>query len=171
MKKIALILIGIFLISSTQSFAQEDKSKRKSPPATVEGTIGDANITINYSSPSVKGREIFGGLLPYNKIWRAGANEATTFETSEDLVVEGKKLPAGKYSFFVIPKSQGKWTAIFNEVAKQWGAYKYDQSKDVLRVKAKVETVDTIENLSYKINDNSIVLEWANKQLTLDIAQ
>ncbi|HTK22302.1 MAG TPA: DUF2911 domain-containing protein, partial [Mucilaginibacter sp.] len=100
-KLLAFVMIGLMLPALLK--AQEDKSKRPSPPATATGKIGDATITINYSSPSVKGRKIFGGILPYDKLWRAGANEATMFETDKDIVVEGKKLPAGKYSFFATP--------------------------------------------------------------------
>ncbi|WPO84108.1 DUF2911 domain-containing protein [Chryseobacterium sp. JJR-5R] len=117
------------------------------------GKIKDANITIAYSSPSVKGRTIWGGLEAYGKVWRAGANEATTFETDKDLTVQGKKLPAGKYSFFLIPKESGTWTAIFNKEPKQWGVYKYAPSKDALRVDVKTKALPaTQEALVYKIN-------------------
>ena len=80
-------------------FAQADKSKRASPPETATGTINGANISINYSSPAVKGRKIWGSLVPYNKVWRAGANEATIFETSKDITVEGKKITCRKIQF------------------------------------------------------------------------
>src|SRR5690348_9678173 len=100
-------LLSSFVISgllfSALANAQGDKSQRPSPPATATGKIGDANITINYSSPAVKGRKIWGELVPYDKIWRAGANEATIFETDHDIKVEGKNLPAGKYSLFATP--------------------------------------------------------------------
>src|ERR1700744_5499944 len=91
-KLMSLLMVTLMLPGLLK--AQEDKSKRPSPPATATGKIGDAAITINYSSPSVKGRKIFGGILPYDKVWRAGANEATMFETDKDIVVEGKKLKA-----------------------------------------------------------------------------
>src|SRR5664279_1750703 len=97
----ALALAGVLF--SGHLWAQEDKSKRASPPATATGKIHDATITINYSSPSVKGRVIWGGLVPYNIVWRAGANEATIFETDKAIKVEGKDLAAGKYSLFAIP--------------------------------------------------------------------
>ena len=93
------------------SFAQGDKSTRPSPPATATGKAGGATITIDYSSPSVKGRKIWGGLEPYNKIWRAGANEATIFTTDKAIKVEGKSLPAGKYSLFATP-GEKTWTII-----------------------------------------------------------
>ncbi len=93
-KVLALIIVCLML--STVLRAQDtDKAKRPSPPAIALGKIGDANIAINYSSPSVKGRKIFGGKLPYDTIWRAGANEATIFQTAKDITFEGKKIPAG----------------------------------------------------------------------------
>src|SRR5690606_11501461 len=96
-----MLLCAVFLISGT-AMAQE--ALKASPAETVSGKINAATVTIHYSSPSVKGRKVFGELEPYGKVWRAGANEATTFETDKAIQVEGKPLPAGKYSFFLIPE-------------------------------------------------------------------
>lgn len=154
-KKIKLLFMA--LLTVTLANAQK---KPASPPAVANGNIGGATISINYSSPSVKGRVIWGELVPFNKVWRAGANDATTFETDKDLVVEGKKLPAGKYSFFVIPNEK-ECVIIFNKEAKQWGAYKYKESEDQLRVTVKQQIADSnSESLVYGINKNSIVLSW-----------
>lgn len=154
---------------SVSAFAQEAK-KPASPPATATGKIKDATITINYNSPSVKGRTIWGDLEAYNKVWRAGANEATTFETNKDITVQGKKLPAGKYSFFLIPKESGTWTAIFNKEAKQWGAYKYEESKDALRVDVKTKALQTKqETLVYKINSNGFTMDWDKISVPVEI--
>jgi len=169
MKRIAFTLLSIALFAGIQSFAQDDMEKRKSPPATAKAKIGDAQITINYSSPAVKGREIFGDLVPYDKIWRAGANEATTFETSADVKVNGKTLAAGKYSFFVIPNAKGKWTVIFNKDHKQWGEYKYDQSKDELRIDAVVKNIALVESLTYEIKNKKVYLNWSNKSVQFNI--
>ncbi|MCH1613101.1 MAG: DUF2911 domain-containing protein, partial [Flavobacteriales bacterium] len=99
MKKI----IGLLLIFiTTTNFAVGQKAKA-SPRENVTGKINTATISIDYGSPSVRGRKIWGALVPFDKIWRAGANEATTFETDKDIIVEGEKLPAGKYSLFIIP--------------------------------------------------------------------
>src|ERR1041385_9089037 len=101
MKKIInskVLLTLLALLVTTLLWSQEDKSKRPSPPATATGKVMGATITINYSSPGVKGRKIWGGLVPYDKVWRAGANEATLFQTDKNIKVEGKSLPAGKYS-------------------------------------------------------------------------
>ncbi|WP_316785799.1 DUF2911 domain-containing protein [Pedobacter frigiditerrae] len=157
-KSIATLLFVATI--SVSAFAQEKKAPA-SPAATATGKIGDATITINYSSPAVKGRTIWGGLEKYEVVWRAGANDATTFETDKDIKVEGKTLPAGKYSFFLIPKESGTWTAIFNKEPKQWGAYKYEAAKDQLRVDVKVKALkETQERLVYKIEKKGFALEW-----------
>ncbi|WP_199121307.1 DUF2911 domain-containing protein [Pedobacter sp. ASV28] len=152
-----LMFVSIFCVNV---MAQEAKPKA-SPAATVTGNVNGANITINYSSPAVKGRKIWGGLEAYDKVWRAGANDATTFETDKDIKVEGKTLPAGKYSFFLIPRENGKWTAIFNKEAKQWGAFKYEEAKDQLRVEVKTKTLpETQERLVYNLHKNGFSLDW-----------
>ena len=114
-------LIAVLFLST--GFAQELELPRKSPKASISYSVGLTDITINYSSPSVRERAVWGKLVPWGKVWRAGANEATTVEFSTDVYVEGELLPAGKYSFFLIPKKEEKWTAIFNKVAYQLGAY------------------------------------------------
>nr|WP_243431438.1 DUF2911 domain-containing protein [Algoriphagus lutimaris] len=134
--------------------------EKPSPAKTAEGTVGDAKITINYSSPAVKGRVIWGDLVPLGEVWRAGANEATTFTTTKDIMVEGKKLPAGTYGFFVIP-GENTSTFIFNEVAKQWGAFDYDSSKDVLRVSVPSQQTSTMEErLVYEVKPSSFEIRW-----------
>ncbi len=166
--KSATMVLAAMTIS-VNAFAQEAK-KPASPPATATGKIKDANITIAYSSPSVKGRTIWGGLEAYNKVWRAGANEATTFETDKDITVQGKKLPKGKYSFFLIPKESGTWTAIFNKEAKQWGAYKYQEGQDALRVDVKTKALpSTQEALVYKINSNGFTMDWDKISVPVEI--
>lgn len=156
LKKSVIVLLSVFAISFAE--AQE---KPKSSPEKATGTINGATIEINYSSPSVRGRKIWGELVPFDQVWRAGANEATTFETNKDLIIEGTKLPAGKYSFFVIPNEK-ECTIIFNKEAKQWGAYKYDEKKDQLRVKVKPKTqeISSVEKLVYTINPTNVILSW-----------
>lgn len=106
---------------------------RVSPNAAVSQTIGVTDVQIAYGRPSVRGRDIFGGLVPYGEVWRTGANEATTISFSDDVQVEGQPLAAGTYSLFTVP-GHSKWTIVFNETANQWGAYEYDESQDALRV-------------------------------------
>lgn len=162
-KMMAIILMTLMLPNLLK--AQTDKSKRPSPPATATGKIGDATITIDYSSPSVKGRKIFGGLLPYGKLWRAGANEATIFQTDKDITVEGKKLPAGKYSFFATP-GENEWTIYFNSETGQWGDKKdgstnMDPAKTVLSVVVKPKkTKELNEKLEYAVMSNGFGFRW-----------
>jgi hypothetical protein len=161
MKSILKSITLLFTICITLNAAAQDAAPKASPAATLTGKIKDATITINYSSPAVKGRTIWGGLEPFDKVWRAGANEATTFETDKDINVEGKTLPAGKYGFFLIPRANGTWTAIFNKEPKQWGAFTYKEAMDQLRVDIKTKPLkETQERLVYKINKNNFALEW-----------
>ncbi|OGX85362.1 hypothetical protein BEN47_15040 [Hymenobacter lapidarius] len=144
---------------------------KPSPAATASGKIGSADVTVNYSSPAVKGRTIFGGLEPYDKVWRAGANEATTVEFSKPVLVEGKALPAGKYSFFVIPTAAKQWTVIFNKEPNQWGAYKYDQKLDALRVMVTPREASTLtERLVYEVTPKGLVLRWENMEVPVTVS-
>jgi hypothetical protein len=173
--KISMLTLFVLTLA-TQAQAQEDKSKRPSPPAVAEGVIGDATIQINYSSPAVKGRKIWGEMEKYGKIWRAGANEATTIEISSDVKVEGQNLPAGRYAFFAIPNPD-KWTLIFNSEPDQWGAYRYNQEKDALRVDVTPgATKELVERLKYEVqstNDNSgvVSLLWENIKVSFTVSK
>lgn len=166
-KTMATAVLTLFV--SVGAMAQDAKPK-PSPAATATGKVNGATITINYSSPAVKGRKIWGGLEAYDKVWRAGANDATTFETDKDIKVEGKNLPAGKYSFFLIPKESGTWTAIFNKEPKQWGAFKYEEAKDALRVDVKVKPLaETQERLVYNVNSKGFSLNWDKVSVPVSI--
>lgn len=112
--------------------AEEIRLPEASPGARVVQTIGITDVEITYHRPGVKGRTIWGGLEPWGKVWRMGANEATTISFTHPVKVEGRDVPAGTYALFAIP-AQDKWTLILNKTAKQWGAYAYKESEDVLR--------------------------------------
>jgi hypothetical protein len=150
------------------------KDDRPSPPAEANGTIGDLNVQIKYSQPGVKGRNVWGELVPYGKVWRTGANEATTIELSRDCKVAGKMLRAGKYSLFTIPGEQN-WTIIFNTVADQWGAYKYDESKDALRITdvKPGKSSEFNERLKFDVkasrDEGEITLSWDNLKVSFPI--
>lgn len=134
MRKFSLLLVALFTLTmALTAGAQQDKSQRPSPPVTASNSFGTTKVVINYGSPAVKGREIWGKLVPYGKVWRTGANEATTFDVSTDVLIEGKKLSAGRYALFTIPGEE-EWTIIFNKTADQWGAYGYKAEDDALRV-------------------------------------
>ncbi len=136
LRSISILLSALFFLAlSFPANAQQDKSQRPSPPQTASTSFGETKVVINYGSPAVKGREIWGKLVPYGKVWRTGANEATTFEVSTDVVIEGEKLPAGRYALFTIPGEE-EWTFIFNKEADQWGAYNYKEAQDALRISA-----------------------------------
>lgn len=171
MKSLSLLgfsfLFTAFLFSFNGANAQE--KAKASPADSTTGYIGNSEISIKYNSPSVKNRTIWGALVPYNQVWRAGANEATIFTTSASLNVEGKELPAGTYSFFAIP-TEKDWTIIFNKTANQWGAYKYDMGEDALRVTVTPKKSSTVnERLKYEINKNGIVLKWENLEIPVGI--
>ena len=107
---------------------------------TISQDFGLGKIIVTYSRPNVKGRKIFGGLQPYGEVWRTGANAATTITFTENVLIEGNKVPAGEYGLFTIP-GPDEWTIILNKTWKQWGAYAYKQSDDLLRFKVKPMTM------------------------------
>jgi hypothetical protein len=155
MKKIlTFTLVTAFIV--TTACAQQPKA---SPAAKATGKAGNANITITYSQPSVKGRVVFGDLVPYGKVWRTGANEATIFETDSDITVEGKKLPLGKYALFTIPGEKG-WTIIFNKTWNQWGSFKYKEDDDVLKVEVKSQAAPMTEMMTFEIANSKVKLMW-----------
>ena len=156
--------------AQTTNMAKPAASEPKpSPAATATGKIGTTDVTVNYSSPAVKGRTIWGGLEPYGKVWRAGANEATTVEFSKPVKVEGKALPAGKYSFFLIP-TEKQWTVIFNKEPKQWGAYKYDQKLDALRVMVTPrKSAALAERLAYDVTPKGLTMRWEKLEVPVAI--
>ncbi|NNV57317.1 DUF2911 domain-containing protein [Limnovirga soli] len=175
MKKVFMLTAFTAVLFSTFSAcAQDDKSKRPSPPAIATQTIASgATITINYSQPALKGRVIGKDIEPKDgQIWRAGANEATVFEVNKAIMVEGKALPAGKYAFFTIANGN-EWTLIFNKTWDTWGAYDYDKNKanDALQVKVKAGTSATsVERLTYTISKaGKVSLNWATLQVDFNV--
>lgn len=167
-KFLALTLIACMGFGNI-SAQKGDKEKRASPPAKMEYKVGDADIVIAYSQPSMKDRVIYGELVPYGKIWRTGANEATTFTTSKDVTINGKKLPAGTYSLFTIP-GEDEWTIIFNSDAEQWGAYKYNEDKDVLRVKAKPMKNKKTEQMTFTPGEGGVIyLDWEETRVPFTV--
>lgn len=168
----SLLLFVLATTTTICSFAQQDKTQRPSPPAQAKQTLkSGAVVTIDYSQPSVKGRTIGKDLEPMDgKVWRAGANEATTFETTKDLKIDGKTLPAGKYALFTL-STGNDWTIIFNKNAKQWGAFKYEESQDALRVKANASTSAVVtEKLTYSIaGDGTVTLLWGDRKVDFKV--
>ena len=151
------------------------KLPRPSQKATVTQTIGLTDLTIVYSRPGVKGRTIWGGLVPYGEPWRTGANEATSFTCSQDVTVEGQKLPAGTYSFFTIP-GKSEWTIVFNKEKDLWGAYEYKPASDVLRVTVKPQAAAARDEwMEFRFTDLSwkggtLALQWDKLVVPVRIA-
>jgi hypothetical protein len=161
MRKTLMILTILF--AATAAFGQV-RTPRPSPKSSLMQTVGLTDITINYNRPGVKGRAIWGALVPYDKVWRTGANEATTIQFSDDVWINGQKLTKGLYSLHTIPTT-GDWTVIFNSVAEQWGSYSYTEAKDALRVKVTPQTAEHREWLTFEVPEMTtdtakIVMRW-----------
>ncbi len=175
MKKTAVVLL--FILSFTLfAAAQQDKSKRPSPPAQAQCKLPDGKtITTDYSSPRAKGRQIFGGLVPYNEVWRTGANEATTFVTTANLNVEGKDVPAGSYTIFTVP-AQDKWTLIINKKTGEWGIPYHYESDELVRVPMQVgKTSGPVENFTINYDQSgggcTLQISWENTQASVKFSE
>lgn len=149
------------------------QNKPASPPAKAEGKIGGKNISVDYSAPSKRGRVIMGGLVPYEKVWRTGANAATTLRTDVDVTIGNLAVPAGTYTLYTIP-GEKEWTLIVNTQTGQWGT-KYDQSKDLGRVKMSIKPVkDTVETFVVDVKpsgakNGTLTLTWENTEASVPI--
>jgi hypothetical protein len=167
------LFILVFATSSMLLACGQDKSKRPSPPAVAKETLASGTVvTIDYSQPSVKGRVIGKDVEPMaGKLWRTGANEATVFEVSKAVKVEGKDLPAGKYALFTIAK-EGEWTIIFNKTWKQEGVANYKEADDALRVKVKPGKAEQFsEKMTFIINKNGTVsLVWGDTKVDFTVS-
>lgn len=164
MKKV-LTIFSVMLLA-VASFAQSGEKKAPaSPAAKAEGKVGNTSIVVNYAQPAVKGRKVWGELVPMDKVWRTGANSATTITFDKDVKIEGETLKAGKYSLFTIPNEK-EWTIIFNKKADQWGAYDYSDKDDALRVKVKPgKSASFNERLTFAVADNKVKMMWENAEV------
>ena len=168
-----LAAMGAIVISGA---AQEDKSKRPSPPATATCRFGDnKTITVEYSSPQMKGRKIYGDLVPYDKVWRLGANEATTFVTDADLIIGGTAVPAGSYTIFAIPNAD-KWELIISKTTGEWGTKYSGEANDLVRVNMQVAQLSTsVENftISFERNDSGCIMavDWDSTRASVKISE
>ena len=171
MRKVLSLVLAVLLAFAIAAFAQDS---RPSPAASASCDLGGGKtIKTDYSSPRMKGRKIYGDLVPYGKVWRTGANEATTFVTSADVKVGGKDVPAGSYTLFTVPNAD-KWTLIINKKTGEWGIpYKYE-SDEVARVDMKVSKLPSpVENftIAYEKTGNGCTLhmDWENTRASVDI--
>lgn len=164
-------LAAMLLLLSLTVHSQSDESKRPSPPAFVKQTVGEVTISIDYSQPSLKGRTIGQNMEPLDgKVWRTGANEATVFEVSKDVTVEGKPLPAGKYGLFTLVNGD-EWTIIFNKTWDQWGAFSYKEEEDQLRVTVKAGKADPLaEKFTITISETgTVALLWGQYKVEFNV--
>lgn len=190
MKKLSVLWLAAFVLisffacqpkssesseaASTEAPAEEEAGEteqRPSPIEVKEGQIAGKSIKVQYGSPSVKGRTIWGDLVPYNVVWRTGANEATYIDIPQDITVEGKPLAAGKYSLFTIPKETGSWTVIFNsDWNLEHGHFQYDEKNDILRVEVNPTwETNSSEKLSIELEAPGLVIRWEKLKLPITI--
>lgn len=173
MKKQVAVLSVLTLIFAANCFAQE--GARPSPAASASCDLGGTTIKTDYSSPRMKGRKVYGDLVPYGKVWRTGANEATTFLTSGDVKVGGKAVPAGSYTIFTVPNA-GKWTLIVNKKTGEWGIpYKYE-SDELVRVPMTVSKLPSpLENftINYDQSGNgcTMQIDWETTRASVQITK
>jgi hypothetical protein len=175
MKKTAVAVLSVLALCLISS-AQQDKSKRPSPPAQAQCKFSDGKtITVDYSSPRAKGRKIFGDLVPYGQIWRTGANDATTFVTTAAVSADGRDIPAGNYTIFTVP-DQNKWTLIVNKETGEWGIpYKYE-SKELSRIPMSVsKTPSPVENFTISFDQGgstcTMKLSWEETQASVQFSE
>lgn len=158
----AALAAAVAVAASSMPAAAQLRLPRPSQKATVTQTIGLTDVTVVYSRPGVKGRVIWGGLVPYGEPWRTGANEATLFTCTEDVTIEGETLPAGTYALLTVPGAEA-WTVVFSRDTDLWGAYAYKPENDALRVTVKPLAAPHEEWMSFRFDDPS----WEGAMLTL----
>lgn len=171
------IVVGVLAVVLFIAFKfLQANTKKASPEATVEYKKDGTEISVFYCQPSKKGRDIFGGLIPYGTVWRTGANEATTFTTSKDLTISGKTLPAGKYTLWTIPQKD-KWSVIFNSKMYDWGVSfggvaSREAAADVLQVEVPVEALGAVQEqfqISFDEATPAMVLAWDKTKVAVPL--
>lgn len=161
-KLLSTLMLAAFFSVATHA---QITSPKPSPTATLNQTVGLTDFTISYSRPGVKGRTIFGDLVPFDAVWRLGANHCTTLEASSDFTLEGNEIPAGTYGVFAIP-SKSEWTIIISKQNDIWGTAGYDESQDVVRFKVKTATLPAVEESltidfsDFSENGATLTISW-----------
>ncbi|MFD2516068.1 DUF2911 domain-containing protein [Pontibacter locisalis] len=167
------LFLLVFYFSATQAHAQL-KLPQASPEAFVKQTIGLTDISVSYHAPGVKGRKVFGGLVPYGKLWRAGANEATLIHFEDELFLNNERVPAGTYSFFLLPENDSLWHVVLNKDTTLWGLEGYSELNDVAYLEVKPQKAPFQETMQFNFSDigtntGKLNLEWENNIITLNI--
>jgi hypothetical protein len=167
---VAVSLAAAVLLLALPAAAQRgDDSDRVSKNGKAGGVVDGVTVTLEYGRPNVRERRIWGGLVPYDQVWRTGANEATTITFDGDVTVEGQPLAAGTYALFTIPGEE-EWTVIFNKQAQQWGAFDYDAEQDALRVTVKPREHEMVETMDFTVGDGEVVLLWEKLAVPIHVA-
>ena len=177
-KQFAVLAVGCLTLGLMAALgsAQTDKASRPSPAAKASCALADGKtITVDYSSPRAKGRKIFGGLVPYGEVWRAGANEATTFVTTTDLMVGSSHVPVGSYTIFAIP-NKDKWSLIISKKTGEWGTAYPGPSEDLARIDMKVSALPSAaENFTIAFDKTAsgctLRMDWETTQASVEISR
>lgn len=173
---LAVMLLAVFSVAAQNQAASQAAAPKKaplSPPATAEGTLGGQKITIKYSAPSMRNRKIMGELVPYGKVWRTGANDATTLITDTDLMIGDLRVPKGTYTLYSLP-GESSWKLIVNKQTGQWGT-QYDEAQDLGRVNLNVKKIAApVETFMIAIvpggaNDGQLKMMWENTELSVPV--
>ncbi len=171
-----LPLLGLLVLLASPVVAQQGLTvPRVSPHANVGQRIGLTDVTVDYHRPAVNGRTVWGELVPYGQVWRAGANENTTVTFSSPVTVGGAEVPAGTYGLHMIPTTSGPWTVILSSMADAWGSFSYDEKEDVARVTVTPREAGMEERLSYRFDDPTdtsaeLVMAWENVEVPIPIS-
>jgi hypothetical protein len=175
MKKYLLSLLFLISIVAVAPVARAQvKLPQPSPQSFLKQTIGLTDISVRYHAPGVKGRKVFGGLVPYGKLWRAGANEATLITFTDELFLNHERVPAGTYSFFILPESDSVWNIVLNRDTTLWGLEGYDELQDVAYLRVTPKPVQFHETMQFSFSDigtntGFMHLTWENSQISLRI--
>jgi hypothetical protein len=178
MKKMDVMgcVLSLVLVCAFAAAAQQDKSKRPSPPVQAKWDLGGGKaVTIDYSSPRAKGRKIYGELVPFGQVWRTGANEATTLATPVDLTIGGTTVPAGSYTLFTIP-NKDKWTLVISKKTGEWGTDYPGQANDLARLDMKVSTLPSpVDNFTISFetagSGANLNIDWETTRASLTVAK
>jgi hypothetical protein len=175
---IAACALMLAVVFAPRSSAQQDKSKRPSPPGTAAFTLaGGKTVTIDYSRPKMNNRKIYGGLVPYGEVWRAGANEATSFVTQSNLLVGGTAVPAGSYTLFILPQENGPWKLIVSKKTGEWGIPYPGEQFELARINMKTaRTPATVQDFTISFdkhgpNAGAIKFDWENTSASVDFSE
>lgn len=178
MKKLLVIgsVLSLMLVCSFVVTAQQDKSKRPSPPAQAKWDLdGGKTVTIDYSSPRAKGRKIYGELVPFGQVWRTGANEATALVTPVDLTIGGTAVPAGSYTIFTVP-NKDKWTLVISKKTGEWGTDYPGQANDLARIDMKVSALPSpVDNFTISFekagNGANLNIDWETTRASVAVSK